>query len=327
MGRGMVMCASTPYDAILATWQLGMPERIVRPASGTVNTIVRATIAGQHYFLRVYRHPDRAPQEHAAIAHARSRGFPAIGPLPLPDGETILDRAGQRYALFPQATGRQYVRHALTMTTITAMGTNLAALHHALSDFPRAGARRVTRHRDRSTTLAGIARLEEVIAGRDGSDPLDPIALAALATRRDWLEQQTAETMIDPALFTEQLIHGDYQETNLFFDGDRVCAVIDWDQAYLASRAWEIMRVLDYVYHLAPAPCQHFLAAYRSAQQLTHEELDRAAATYGVVQAHNLWIYEAYYLEGNTRVGQFIRLGGFTPTADRWAQLRPPLTN
>ena len=130
---------------------------------------------------------------------------------------------------------------------------------------------------------------------------------------------------IDPAIFSEQVIHGDYQETNLFFNGDRVCAVIDWDQTHLRSRVWEIMRVLDFVYGFAPNLCSIFLDAYRAGQPLTIGELDRGAAAYGRIQTHNLWVYEAYYLEGNQRVGQFIQPGGFVPPAERWAQLRPYL--
>ncbi len=313
------------YDRIVAEWQLGPPQQIVIPDSGTVNTIVKVTLDGREYFLRAYRHPDRAPREHEVIAHARAHNFPAVAPVPLPRGDTLLDRDGQCYALFPHAAGRQCLRNALTAAEITAMGANLAALHHALRSFSAAAPRRVIIHCDRAATLAGIMRLETAISSRDGSDPIDRIALAQLKTRHDWLKGQPAETTIDPALLDEQLVHGDYQETNLFFRDNRVCAVIDWDQAHRASRAWEIIRVLDFVYGFRPEPCSLFLAAYRATQQFTLDELDRAATAYSLNQAHNLWVYEAYYLEGNERVRQFIKPGGFVPPAERWGQLRPHL--
>jgi homoserine kinase type II len=123
----------------------------------------------------------------------------------------------------------------------------------------------------------------------------------------------------------EQLVHGDYQETNLFFADGRVSAIIDWDQTHVASRGLEIFRTLDYVFAFALAPCHTFLAAYRAVQPLARAELDCAAAVYGLRQAHNLWIYTAYFLEGNARAGQFITPGGFVPFADRWAALRPGL--
>lgn len=313
------------YDRIIAAWQLGTPQQIVRPNSGTVNTVVKITIDGRNYFLRAYRHPDRAPREHAVIAHACAHDFPAIAPLSLPDGTTLLDQDDRRYALFPRATGRQYARDALTTTAITAMGANLAALHHALRDYPHAQARRVARILDRDATLARITQLEQAIRQRDGTDQHDPIALTRLTARRDWLERSSASAAIDLLIFGEQLIHGDYQETNLFFSDDQICGVIDWDQSHLASRAWEIMRVLDLVYGFHPEPCRLFLTAYRATQQLTLDELDAAATAYSLAQAHNLWIYEAYYLEGNARVGQFIKPGGFVPPAERWKQVRSHL--
>ena len=313
------------YAGIVAAWQLGRPQQIVIPDSGTINTIVKVTLDGREYFLRAYRHPDRAPREHEVIAHARARGFPAVAPVPLPDGNTLLDRGDQRYALFPRAAGQQYPRTALPIAAITAMGMNLAALHHALNDYPHAQARRIEIALDHNATLAKIAHLEQIIRRRDGTDPRDSLALTHLASRRNSLQQGSDDIAIDPAIFSEQVIHGDYQETNLFFNDDGVCAVIDWDQAHLRSRVWEIMRVLDFVYGFAPAPCSIFLNAYRAGQSLTIEELDRGAAAYSRIQTHNLWVYEAYYLEGNGRVGQFIQPGGFVPPAERWAQLRPYL--
>ena len=313
------------YAEIVAAWQLGPPQQIVIPDSGTVNAIVKVTLDGRDYFLRAYRHPERAPQEHDIIAHARARSFPAVGPVPLHDGTTLLDRGGRRYALFLGATGRQYPRNALTAAATTAMGMNLAALHHALEDYPHTQARRTVITLDHDTTLTKIAHLEQVIRHRDGTDPRDSIALERLASRRDYLQRTSDKIAIDQAIFSEQVIHGDYQETNLFFNDDGVCAVIDWDQAHLRSRVWEIMRVLDFVYGFAPAPCSIFLNAYRAGQPLAIGELDRGAAAYSQIQTHNLWVYEAYYLESNERVGQFIHPGGFVPPAERWAQLRPYL--
>lgn len=206
------------------------------------------------------------------------------------------------------------------------MGTNLAALHHALRDLPQDTVphRLITADRDR--TMSRIAHLEAALGRRAGGDPLDRIIRAQLASRRDWLQRHPPTTEYDPAILHEQPIHGDYQETNLFFAADdTVCAVIDWDQVYLASRAWEIVRVLDFVCGFAAAPARAFLAAYRANHTLTLAALDRAAAAYSLMRAHDLWLYEAYYLEGNTRVGQFIAPGAFVPVAERWAALRPQL--
>jgi homoserine kinase type II len=315
------------YAAILAAWQLGVPDALVQPASGTINTIVRATIAGRDYYLRQYRHPERAPREHAIIAHLHARDFPVVAPLPLPGGATFLDHDGERYALYPAAPGRQRAREHLTPSLLAAMGRHLAVLHHALHDLVSGDIPRRIITGDRDATLAALARLQTMIGQRDGTDPLDQIAVARLAARRAWLETHSPSIAPDPAILAEQAIHGDYQETNLFFDGGAVCAVIDWDNSYLASRAWEIARVLDYVCEFTPARSRLFLDGYRSRQSLSLAELDRAIAAYGSMRAHDLWLYSEYFLRGNERVGRFITPGGFVPIADRWTGLRPHLTD
>lgn len=315
------------WQTIFDVWRLGPIRALAQPDSGTVNEIVRVTTDAGDYFLRAYRHPERAPIEHAVIAHAQARGLPAVGPLPLPDGATLLERDGCRYALYPRAPGRQSARSDLSAGEVAAMGGFLATLHLALRDFPLTEARRGVYPVDRAATLAGIARLEETIHNRPGTDPLDTIALARLAARRTWLEGQTDKAAVDQVEVNEQLIHGDYQESNLFFDTGRVSAVIDWDQVHVASRALEILRTLDFVFAFAPTACRTFLTAYRAVQPLSKDDLDRGAATYGLKQAHNLWIYNAYFLEGNERVGRFITPGGFVPFTDRWATLGPALVD
>lgn len=53
--------------------------------------------------------------------------------------------------------------------------------------------------------------------------------------------------MEDLSSLEQQVIHGDYQEINLFFEDGKVSAVIDWDQSYVAPRASEVVQTLHYV--------------------------------------------------------------------------------
>src|SRR5688572_17141714 len=67
-----------------------------------------------------------------------------------------------------------------------------------------------------------------------------------------------------------------------------------------------------------PCPAALCCVPNRSYLPLDPDELDRAASVYGLMRAHDLWVYEAYYLEGNHRVRQFIRPGSFVPFAEKW---------
>jgi homoserine kinase type II len=311
----------------LEAWAIGPLTAARTPASGTINRTLLVDTPGGSYALRAYRHGERAPveREHEVIAYARAHGLPAVAPLPLPDGATILERAGRFYALFPRAAGSQIERDDLGTAEVAAMGRCLAALHRALRDYPAERAQRRSFAVDGQAVLERIIALGQAIRARPTLDDADRRALAALAGRREWIEQYGAFSPGDLAALEQQLIHGDYQHTNLFFERGDISAIIDWDQTYLAPRAWEIARAMHLVWNFAAEPCRIFLAAYRAELPLPDAELDLAATYYGWFRAHDLWLYEAIYQQGNQRVRVFVESNGFAPLIDRWAELRAVL--
>jgi Ser/Thr protein kinase RdoA (MazF antagonist) len=308
---------------LLGAWGVGPPVAMRTPDSGTINRVVLVDTAAGRYVLRAYRHRERAPveREHAVIAYACAHGLPAAAPLLLPDGTTIAECDGRFYALFPHAAGQQVARAQLRRAEIAAMGRCLAALHCGLRGYPTEHAARRSFAVDRDDALARIARLEQIIGALPAIDLADRWVLADLVGRRVWIEGAGAARPAGLDALDQQLIHGDYQQTNLFFDRGEVCAVIDWDQTYVAPREWEVARTMHLVWNFAPEPCRAFLAAYRAMLPLTNAALDLAAIYYGWFRAHDLWLYEALYLEGNDRVRVFIEPGGFVPLAERWAAI------
>ena len=310
---------------LLRSWPIGPVRSIARPASGTVNQTLLVTTSTARYALRTYRHRERLPiaREHAIVAHVRAAGLPAVGPLPLPDGGTILAHDGQFHALFPAAPGRQRARGALTPTDALAMGTCLGRLHRALGTLPERWAVRRSFAFDTGATLSGIERLETIIRARPHHNSADVAALSWLDGQRAWLVRSSDADPIDLAALEQQIIHGDFQDANLFFAPGRVSAIIDWDQTYVAPRAWEVVRVMHLSFAFAPALCLPFLAAYRARLPLSLGDLDLAVAAYTQKMGHHLWIYEEYYLHNNERVRQFFQSGGFVSPSDQWRALRP----
>jgi Ser/Thr protein kinase RdoA (MazF antagonist) len=61
--------------------------------------------------------------------------------------------------------------------------------------------------------------------------------LRRLLERRDWLRSSSAPRLPDLSHLGCQVLHGDYQDANLFFRGHEVSAIIDWDQSYATPRA------------------------------------------------------------------------------------------
>ena len=261
----------SPEDhAILSAWRLGPVLSASVPATGTVNRTVLVQTAGGAYALRAYSRPDRArvEWEHAAIAWAGARGVPVCRPLSLPGGGTVLERDGRLFALFPLAAGRQVARGDLQSDEIAAAGRCLARIHLAFADFPLTQARPKTLSVDLAVVLAGIPRIEAAIRAVPVQTDTERAALRQLAARRECLSENAPLAESLPARLAalpQGVLHGDFQETNLFFGGGEVSAVIDWDQSGVAPRAWEILRALHLMLGLAPGPCRVFLAAYRAA--------------------------------------------------------------
>jgi homoserine kinase type II len=312
---------------LLKAWKIGPVVATATPSHGTINRTLLVEATNGEYVLRAYRHHERTPvaREHAVITHAIARGLPAVGPIALPDGETILERNRRFYALFPRAPGAQLARRDITTGHLTAMGEFLARVHAALRDFPIEYAARRDFTIDREATLAGIEQIEAAVRARPMLTEFDQRVLAQLAGRRTWITESPFDRLPDLSTLAQQVIHGDYQETNLFFQDGRVVAIIDWDQTYLAPRAWEIARTLDLVCEFEIEASRAFLGGYRAYAPLEPAELDRAATCYGLMRAHDLWQYRAIYFEDNQRKRQFVSHGKFAPLVDRWAALNEEL--
>jgi len=313
--------------AVLPAWDPGPILSSTTPSTGFINRTLLLQTPGGRYALRAYRHRDRLPieREHALIAYAHARGVQAVLPISLPSGETILEHEGRYYALFPHAPGHQVARDSLGPSEVAAMGQALATIHRALRDYPpqRVAARDFAF--DRAATLSRIDTLIAVVEAQPHPTPVDGHALTRLKGRRDWLVTAKDVELSGWETLERQVIHGDYQEANVFFAAGRVSAVIDWDQSYPAPPAWEIARTFHLALDFSPVLCRAFLEAYRAQLPLRFDDLDRAAAYYAMFRAHDLWVYDAVYRERDDRVRTFIYPGPFVPLVDRWDTLKVTL--
>lgn len=279
------MLNASAIARLLRNWTAEPLRGLQVPEAGTINqTFLLKTPAGR-YVLRAYRPVERehVEREHHLVAYAQARGLPAPAPLPLLDGGTILERDGRFYALFPFISGRQVRREDLSASEIAAAGRFLALLHRTLRAYPLEMARQRTLtvgEHDRVTTLMALDRLEEIICLRKPLSESDEVILSHLRVRREWVKRADLGSAPGFSRLEQQIIHGDYQETNLFFSGSEVSGIIDWDQAYRAPYAWEVTRALHLMFQFEPAPSQQFLAAYREVLPLSLPDLEAAAVTY-----------------------------------------------
>jgi Ser/Thr protein kinase RdoA (MazF antagonist) len=307
-------------EQLLAAWGVGPLLRATEPASGSINATLLVQTPRGAYALRASlgAEPAAIAREHAVIAYAANRGVPAVAPLPLPDGNTMLEQGGSHYALFPLARGAQRQREELTQSDAAAMGRCLAELHTALADAPAHLVRVRSFAIDRNSALAAIERSLTLAQS-------DPLLVRHLQGQRAYLKGGD-EANVDLSPLPQQLIHGDFTETNLFFDRGAVSAIIDWENTYLTPRAWEVARTLHLALEFAPALCAALLDGYRSRQVLLLHELDLAMRGYAQMRAHDLWLIEALLVGGNQRLRRLLPPDGFQPLLPRWLALQAQLT-
>ena len=312
----------------LEVWGVRAPRAVWTPETGTINTNLIVDADEGRFVLRRYHHQDqdRIEQEHALVLWAHERGIPAVPPLRTKTGASYLEQEGGVFALFPFAPGHQVRRDALRAEDVTAMGRFLGRLHNTLSEYPMEKVRQRTFSIDRDETLKGIDRLERLILGRRALEESDEYALRGLGSRRSWIEGDQNTDFQEIRSLKFQVIHGDYNETNLFFRNGEVVAIIDWDQVYAAPRSWEIMRTMHLVFDFRIEPCRLFLEAYRTEAPMGMPVLEQCARCYSVIRGHSLWLFEAIYEEGNNRLRRFLRPGAFMPIEKRWSQLRNGLS-
>lgn len=313
--------------AVLANWQLGEVSAVHPCPLGTMNETFIVTTSDRLAVLRQHRLSrcrSMVEREHALMDHARERGVPCPEVLWARSGGRLIEEAGRLYSLFEHAPGRQVPRNDLIPTQASSLGRALAHLHDAIADC--APVRDRPTGEDRGTaatptsaeTAARLQRLLTFVQRRREATEVDQWAEERLRSRLAWLE---ANPGTPPAVSSRESrpLHGDYQESNVFFDDrQRVCAVIDWDNSQYGSTSGEMIRAMALVFDLDRMLCQAFLDGYRELRQADLDDLCREAELYSWRKLHDTWLYDTVYLQGESRPSRFIAPGTYTPFIDRW---------
>jgi homoserine kinase type II len=193
---------------------------------GTINTNVQVELAGGPLFLRINegKSEDDVRREAAIVAHVAAHGVPTPVPFSTPAGQPLLSWRGEWISLFPWFPGRTLTRPDVTPAHAAAVGTALAHLHAASAGFDdhRPGRYEPPEIARRLTQVAGLHRPEL----SDAVAVLEP-ELARLATER-------------AAELPTGLIHGDLFIDNVLYDGDKLSALLDFEQASWGRFAYDL---------------------------------------------------------------------------------------
>lgn len=309
----------TPEE-VSGLWNVGEVHGVEPRGGGSINGAFRVRVEAGTLHLRVYRSPDRArvEREHAAIALARSVGVATPAALPTRAGLPFAEVGETWAALFREANGASVSRADLTPGHASALGTFLADLHDRLPPDPPPEVPGL-HPAPVEQTVERLERVQAAILALPAPDEVDGWALERTRQRLAHLRASPLPEYVPN--FPVRFLHGDYHDGNVFFEGERPVALIDWEQTRRAPRAWENVRCLHLSLRLRPELCVPFLAAYRARLPLPDEELADGAALHGLLQERNVWTYESVYLEGNPGPRAFIRPPPYVPFERSWAGL------
>ncbi len=289
----------------------------VRLTGGTTNCVYAVQAGQRRAILRLSNRPAAdVERELALLAVVRERGIPVPVPLATTDGALLVANGQSTAVLLTHLEGATLADRP-DRPTGALLGTLLARIHSALEDCPPALAQKRSFAVDRAASLADADDVRNQLVVLPDTAERDRM-LAHVQQQRQYIEW--ASPARPDALLTlpQQVIHGDMQLNNVLFRGQQISGVIGWDQAYVAPRAWEVMRAIHLIFDFARKPAESFLAAYRALLPLPTEELDQAAIWYSHLRAHDFWLFRGV-LAGNTALLALLPPKGFTPLIERWA--------
>lgn len=308
---------------LLEAWPLGQVTSIERQLVGATNRVYRVHASAGVSFLRIYRRADPAlaEREHALIAYARRRGVPTVALLPARSGSSLVQVEGVVCALYEAATGTQLPNGGLGSSDAIAAAACLGHLHRALQRLPDTGYLRWQLAWDGPAWIERLNVVERALARHGLRDDTDRWALERLRAQRQWLGHPDCAHVYEPCS-SRQVVHGDYQAANLFFQEGHVSAVIDWEQAAFMPRGFEVARACSFLFRLEPELTREFLSAYHTANPLEGAEREDGARAWGCFADHHVWPIEEAYLHANDAARRFIPHVPFRPFLESWRELR-----
>lgn len=287
--------------ALCAEFGIGELISFAPIPAGTINSNYRVDAAGGRFFLRVNEGKSEQDVRYEAelVGELAARGVPTPRPIQTVGKQPYAAHDGRLVSVFAWVDGVHREAGQVTEADAGAVGAALARLHVAgLGVAPRFV-------RDGIYTFDAIVR--RLDGFRDSTDPALAEAIALLVDEAAWLGGHAGHR----AAAQRGIIHGDLFRDNVMFDGDRVVALIDFEQASVGSLVYDIAVCINaWCFDDRPdeALAESLLAGYRAVRELDtpslamlYPELRAAAMRFAVTRITDV------YLPGVHRPGKDFR--------------------
>lgn len=247
-------------------YRIGAPLESRPIAAGTINSNFYLRTAQGAFFLRINegKSLEDVAWESQLLDWLAHHGFPTLAPIAAGDGAGYLDFRGKLLSLFPWTAGHHLTPSEVTTGHAASLGKALGQLHR-LGEFSPPTWRR--------SSIYDQAHLRRRF---EGISPLpDPhLAYAIGVLRRAMDETEQAQPIRSAA--TQTLVHGDLFRDNVLWDGARLVAILDFEQASGGSAAYDLAVCLnDWCWDGAPRPelVAALLEGYQRERVLTAGDL------------------------------------------------------
>ncbi len=265
------------------------------------------------YFLKKYRsnNPERINEIHVVKKYFADGDIPVVLPVSQQDEKTFFEYDKAYYALFPFVESKHIERNEISDKAINSLGKMLGRIH-LLGKESRLIVNDYFKVKDKEDVLKRIDEILFRISQTNTQNSFDRVAVDNLQLKRQ-LILKNSFTIDNLALKIDHLIHGDYHEQNIFFDNkDNVKWVFDFEKTNYSPRTFELFRSMvllflsDDVSEVDLNNARKYLKAYASIYPISDDEIRRGLQLYFVKIIHGIWVETEHYINGNTRVDQFL---------------------
>jgi len=268
---------ATELGELADAFSLGAVQSSRTIAAGTINSNFELVTDGGRYFLRVNEGKAEVDVawESRLVAALAEAGVATPPPLPARDGRPYAPLRGDGVtkwvSVFPWRDGSHLAADAITPAIATTFGAELATLHRVGLQLPAAWRRGSIYDHDH--LVARFQRFERI------HDP--QLADAQRVLAEELAVAGTAAVIRRRA--AHGIIHGDLFRDNVLWQGDRITAILDFEQASGGSLAYDLaVCINDWCWTGAPRLelARALIEGYQSVRPLT--DSDREALPYEI---------------------------------------------
>lgn len=263
------MAVFTPLDetkirSLLAAYDVGdyvSHDGILEGVENS-NFIVQTTRSKLILTVFEYRtHASDLPFFFGFTDHLMSRGIPCPGPILTTEHETSITLEGKQAALFPFLNGQALKGDQITADHCADVGAFVARMHLAVADFEMV--------RKNSLSLEGW----KALAGktRDKVNTVQAGLSTLIDTELSWLSENWPQNLPTRA------VHTDIFPDNVFFNDNKISAVIDFYFSATDMLAYDLAMVInawcfDQRFQFRQDCYEALLAGYESVRPLSATE-------------------------------------------------------